>query len=126
MGRPDQLAVGTVIAVSSILQSRAVVTAKPGAWASAKAVARKQVENAHTRAGTLVYEIYVDDDRQQLINIAAYEDADAWLAHIRNNPYSSEYMALVDLVSLEVHGEPTPELSAAIATFGNVQLRQPV
>lgn len=110
----------------SVLQSRAVVAAKPGKWDEAREVARRQVENAHTREGTLVYEIYADEANGHLVNLAAYRDADAWLAHVRSNPHSATYMTLVDLVSLEVHGEPTPELQAAIAAFGSVVILPPV
>lgn len=110
----------------TVLQSRAVVAAKPGKWDEACAVAREQVTNAHTREGTLVYEIYADEATGQLVNLAAYKDVSAWLTHIRNNPHSKTYMTLVDLVSLEVHGEPTPELQAAIAAFGDVVVLPPV
>jgi quinol monooxygenase YgiN len=110
----------------SVLQSRAVVAARPDTWEEAKAVARQQVENANTREGTLVYEIYVNEADRTLINLAAYRDADAWLTHVRSNPFSTTYMTLVDLVSLEVHGEPTPELQEAIAAFGAVQAYPPV
>jgi quinol monooxygenase YgiN len=103
----------------AILQARAVVKVREGMWEQALAIAAQQAADANTRPGTLAYEIYRDDDGQRLVNIAAYRDADAWLAHTRSNPYSRSYMSTCDLESLEVHGNPTPELLEIIHSFGS-------
>jgi quinol monooxygenase YgiN len=102
----------------AILQARAVVKVKDGMWDQALDIAAKQAADANTRVGTLAYEMYRDDEGARLINIAAYRDADAWLAHTQSNPFSGAYMATCELESLEVHGEPTPELLAIIRSFG--------
>jgi quinol monooxygenase YgiN len=102
----------------TILQARAIVKAKDGQWEEAQRIASRQVSDANTRPGTLAYEIYVDEANHQLINLAAYRDADSWLAHTRSNPFSTQYMQACELVSLEVHGEPTHELLETIRSFG--------
>ena len=103
----------------TILQARAVVRAKDGRWEDAKSIASQQVSDANTRPGTLVYEIYTDESSHQLINLAAYRDAESWLAHTRSNPFSKQYMEACELVCLEVHGEPTAELLELIRSFGS-------
>lgn len=102
----------------AILQARAVVKVRDGMWDKAIGVAAQQAADANTRPGTLAYEIYRDDEGHRLINIAAYRDADAWLAHTRSNPFSRAYMSTCELESLEVHGEPTAELLEIIHSFG--------
>jgi quinol monooxygenase YgiN len=106
----------------SILQCRSAVRAKDGKWDEAQSIAAKMATDANTRPGTIAYEIYLDESAHQLINIAAYRDADAWLAHTKSNPFSREYMSVCDLVSLEVHGDPPPDLLAMIKTFGNTTI----
>jgi quinol monooxygenase YgiN len=106
----------------AILQARAVVRAKEGKWDEARSIAAKQTADANTRPGTIAYEIYLDEDARQLINLAAYRDPESWLAHTRSNPYSRDYMAVCELVSLEVHGDPSAELLEIIRSFGSARV----
>ena len=105
-----------------VLQSRVVVAVKPGHWEQARRIGREQVDDANTRSGTLAYEIYEDEANSHLINIAAYRDADAWLTHTRSNPHTKHYMQHCKLVSIEVHGDPSPELRAMIESFGSARI----
>lgn len=105
-----------------IIQSRVVVAAKSGHWDEARKVGRLQVDDANTRPGTLAYEIYENEQRHELINLATYCDADAWLVHTRSNPHARDYMQHCEVVSIEVHGEPTPELRAIIESFGSARI----
>ena len=109
-----------------ILQSYVIVAAKPGQWDEARRIARLQVDDANSRPATLAYEIYEDAEQSHLINIAAYRDADAWLAHTKSNPHSKAYMQVCELVSLHVHGDPTPELRAIIESFGSAKIYPPI
>ncbi|MFE5700764.1 putative quinol monooxygenase [Rhodococcus koreensis] len=102
----------------SLLQCRSVVAVKAGQWEAAKEVASEQVRDANQRPGTLVYEIYVDEPAHRLVQMAVYRDAEGWLSHSRSNPHAARYMTMVDLVSLEVHGDATPELKEILAGFG--------
>ncbi|MFD9665085.1 putative quinol monooxygenase [Rhodococcus sp. NPDC059968] len=95
-----------------------MVAVKTGHWDAAKEVAREQVRDANERPGTLVYEIYADESAHRLVQMAVYRDVEGWLSHSRNNPHAARYMTMVDLVSLEVHGDPTPELEELLAGFG--------
>ncbi len=106
----------------SIIQSRVVVVAKPGQWEEARRIARLQVDDANTRSGTLAYEIYEDAGQSHLINLAAYRDADAWQEHTRSNPHAKTYMQHCEVVSIEVHGNPTPELRAVIESYGSARI----
>ncbi len=64
--------------------------------------------------GTLLYDWYVSEDGARCIVFDTYEDSDAALFHMQNlGPLVGELAALGTL-RLEVHGEPSDELRAAI------------
>ena len=110
----------------AILQSRVVVKVKPDQWDEARRIGRLQVDDANTRPATLSYEIYEDEPNSHLICIAAYRDDDAWLAHSKSNPHAKAYMEHCDVVSIEVHGAPSPELRELIESFGSAVIYSPI
>lgn len=110
----------------AVLQSRVVVKVKPGQWDEARRIARLQVDDANTRPATLAYQIYEDEPNSHLICIAAYRDDEAWLAHSKSNPHAKAYMETCEVVSIEVHGDPSAKLRGMIESFGSAVIYGPV
>ncbi|MFE5700744.1 hypothetical protein [Rhodococcus koreensis] len=109
----------------SVIRARAVNQARPETWASAKSTAAKMVRSARDFDGIGHYEMYVDETRLQLVNLAEYEDEAAWRRWIEaNRPNGAELMRSVDVASMEVYGALSPELSRSISSYADSTIYQ--
>jgi quinol monooxygenase YgiN len=100
------------------IRARAVNRARPDTWAEAKAVAAEMVDAARGFDGINYYEMYVDENERDLVNLAEYVDESAWQNWISSNrPRGARLMDAVDVLSMEVYGELSPELAKAITSY---------
>jgi hypothetical protein len=86
---------------------------------AARAIAREMAEAAADAPGVRSYEMYVGGDTGHLINLAEYDTPEAWADWITaNRPRGTRFREVVDRVSLDVYGTPTPDLAKAIGGYG--------
>jgi quinol monooxygenase YgiN len=68
--------------------------------------------------GTQSYEWYFNADRTECVVLEVYDDSDAVLAHVGNlGDLLGQLMAVADM-TLEVFGDPSPELRQVGASVG--------
>ena len=65
--------------------------------------------------GTLQYEVYFSDDRSEAIVLERYRDSEALIEHAANLGAIGEAILATGLVSSELLGEPSAELTAKLA-----------
>jgi hypothetical protein len=89
------------------------------ALAEFKQVAADLLERTQQEPGTLEYEWYFNSDETQCIVHESFVDSDAVLVHIGNaGDLSGRIVELGGGVRLEVLGDPSDDLRAALAGFG--------
>jgi quinol monooxygenase YgiN len=72
-----------------------------------------------TEPGTSRYESFISEDGKEMVFLETYADSDAVLAHA-TNPVNSgnQLLSIAQLTSLELFGDPSPQVRAALEPFG--------
>ena len=66
--------------------------------------------------GTLQYDMFLNEDRSEVMIIERYRDSEAAIAHAENlGPLFAAVLATVEVVHGELLGEPSAELRAKLA-----------
>ena len=100
---------------------------KPGKLDEYKRLSERCMEIVRTKdSGTLQYDIFVNDDRSEIVFVERYKDSQALIDHFAHlgDELLQAIMATTESVAGEVLGEVSPELRAALAT-GPVRLFTP-
>ena len=75
--------------------------------------------------GTLLYEVYFNDDESEAMVVERYRDSQALIEHSQNLAHLMQPIIATGTVVGELLGEPSPELRAGFAADGPVQLFSP-
>jgi quinol monooxygenase YgiN len=98
---------------------RVVAKPKPGKLEDAKAAAAVvREEGTRDAPGVLILDFFLNEATGELVIIEAYQDSEAFLEHVRRMP-TSELSALIDISSLDVHGDPSSEAMDVINRHGS-------
>jgi quinol monooxygenase YgiN len=110
-----------------MIRARAVNQATAETWAAARQVASEMVSAAIPLDGVSSYEMYEDPAQLRLVNLAEYADEAAWQRWIATNKgRSARLMSAVEVLSMEVYGQLSPELSATIESYASATVYQPL
>lgn len=96
---------------------------KDGKFPAFKHLIEKVVKATHKEAGTLLYIYSVSDDQKTAHIIERYQ-ADTVIDHVEQtfSQFAEEFLSLVDVTSLTVHGKPDAALRAKLDPFGAVYM----
>lgn len=81
-----------------------------------KRLAKASVERVQQRdSGTLQYDWFYNEERQECVVRETYTDSDALLAHIEHVQDLVDELTDLGSMSVEVYGDPSAELQDALA-----------
>lgn len=90
----------------------------PGKLEEFTAIAEECLAATRRDTGTQSYEWYLNADRTECVALEVYDDSNAVLAHVGNlGDLLGQLMAVSDL-TLEIFGDPSPELRQVGASMG--------
>ena len=98
---------------------RATLDIQPGKMDELKKVAAACIERVQEKdTGTLQYDWFYNDEKNQCIVIERYNDSDALLEHVANVGELLGAIAALSSIGLEIYGDASPTLRNAVAGFG--------
>ena len=102
------------------LWTRSVASIRDGKLEDFKHFARDLVSAIREKdSDTLNYAIFLDEPRSLAVIIEQYASSAGWLAHSANlEPLMPRLMELCEFTEVEVYGDPTPEVRAALDAVG--------
>ena len=97
------------------------INIREGKYDAFEAIARAMAEGTSQEEGAVAYEFFVSADKKRARLYEEYRDASAAFAHL-SGPVVTELvpqaLAVADVGSFEVYGEPGPDATAVLSTFG--------
>ena len=100
---------------------RARCAIKPGRLEDVRAAAAGLRQHTQGAPGVIAYEHFIDGAADEFIGVEGYDSETALLDHIAENDFGALFDA-VDLVLLQVHGEPSPELVESLQAMAAVEV----
>jgi len=96
------------------------VTIREGLLEEFRALMLEMVESTKAEAGTQGYEWFIGADERSCHINERYSDSDAAMAHLGNfgTKFADRFLGCVEPTSLNVYGEPSDEVRAALDGFG--------
>jgi quinol monooxygenase YgiN len=93
---------------------------KPGRFPEFRALVADIVAASSKEPGTLAYQYSVNADETQVHIFERYRDSEAFVAHVEQTfgGYAERFLALVNVASLVVYGNPNAAARKALDGFG--------
>jgi|ERR1700704_1377562 quinol monooxygenase YgiN len=96
--------------------TRAACVVREGMLEEATSAAKELRGQTLGRKGALVYELFLDADHGAIVSAEAYATSEDMLIHISTENFD-RFVAAVTLESIELYGDPSSELAAAMKEF---------
>lgn len=97
---------------------------RDGQFANFNVLMAEMVESTQSEAGTLMYEWFLNEDKNTCHIYERYADSDAVMAHLGNfgAKFAARFLEYLEPTSLSVYGDPTDQVRGALEGLGPVYL----